>query len=78
MFGYKPLPCRDAERALRKLGFVEENGKGTSHRQWVKIVNGHKRKVTLDCHKGEVSAYVIKHMIVQAKVTKKEFLEAIK
>ena len=33
-------------------------------------------KVTLDCHKGEVSAKNIKSMIAQAGVSAKEFYKA--
>ncbi len=74
---YKPLPCRKAERALKNLGFTEKKKTGSSHRQFEKIVNGHKFKVTLDCHKGEVSAKNVKSMAAQAGVTVKKFHEAI-
>lgn len=77
-FQFNPLPCRVVEIALLKLGFAERKGKGTSHRQFIKIENGHLRKVTLDCHKGEVSAYVIKSIIRQAGITKEEFNRVIK
>jgi predicted RNA binding protein YcfA (HicA-like mRNA interferase family) len=74
---FKPLVCRLVERALRNLGFVEDKHKGTSHRQFRKIVNGHLFKVTLDCHRGEVSANNIRSMIKQAGVSKSEFYTAV-
>ena len=78
MFGrFKPLPCRDAERALKNLGFIEDAKKSSSHRQWRRYVKGKLFKVTLDCHRGEVSALNIKSMIKQAGVTAKQFYTAI-
>jgi predicted RNA binding protein YcfA (HicA-like mRNA interferase family) len=73
---FKPLPCRLVERALRNLGFAEDGGKGTAHRQWRKVVAGHLYKVTLDCHRGEVSAKNIRSIIKQAAVTAREFYKA--
>jgi len=73
---FKPMSCAKAERALRNLGFEEKNKSGSSHRQFKKIVDGHMRKVTLDCHKGEVSAKNAKSMISQAGVSPKEFYRA--
>lgn len=74
---FKPLPCREVKRALKNLGFIEMPGKGSSHTQWEKIENGAKRKVTVDCHNGEVKAKNVKSIISQAKVTKAEFLDAM-
>ena len=65
-----------AERALRNLGFIEDKNKSTSHRQWRKIIDGHLYKVTLDCHKGEVSANNIRSMVKQAGVSVNMFYEA--
>lgn len=76
VFKFKPISYRLAERALKNLGFIEDKGKGTSHRQWRKIIDGHLYKVTLDCHKGEVSALNVRSIIKQAGVTAKEFYEA--
>lgn len=76
-FRFKPLPCRIVERVLRNLGFIEDKGKGTSHRQWRKIVNNHLYKVTLDCHKGEVSANNVRSIIKQAGVSTTDFYHAV-
>jgi predicted RNA binding protein YcfA (HicA-like mRNA interferase family) len=76
-FGFKPLPCKQAERALKNLGFTEGRAKGTSHRQWRKITKeGRLLKVTLDCHKGEVKAVNVRSMIKQANVTEEMFYRA--
>ncbi len=74
---FRPLPCRTIERTLRNLGFIEDAQKSTSHRQWRKLMGGRLYKVTLDCHKGEVSAVNVRSIIKQTGVTKKEFFEAI-
>lgn len=79
MFGkFKPLKCREAKRALKNLGFEKENRKTRgSHEQYKKIdENGKMRKVTLDCHKGEVSAKNVKSMAKQAGVSVREFYRA--
>lgn len=74
---FKPIRCRDAERALKNLGFEEGAKKATSHRKFQKIVNGHLYSVTLDCHKGEVSALNLRSIIKQAGVSREEFYKAI-
>jgi len=75
---FKPMACRHAERALHGLGFVEQRKRnsGSSHRNFKKVVNGRLRKVTLDCHKGEVAAKNVKSIISQAGVSAKEFFKA--
>jgi predicted RNA binding protein YcfA (HicA-like mRNA interferase family) len=78
MFHYKPLPCRLAERALLNLGFIEDKGRGTSHRQFRKIVDAKLFKVTLDCHGGEVTARNVKNMSKQAGISASEFYRAAK
>jgi len=74
---FKPLPCRSIERALRNLDFSEDKKKGTSHRQWRRVINGHLYKVTLDCHKGEVSANNVRSIIKQAGVSLSTFYQAL-
>ena len=69
--------CRDVEAALTRLGFTQEPSKsGGSHTKWSRVVDGHKRKVALDCHRGEVSARDVRSIIKQAGVSLKEFEEA--
>jgi len=76
--GFRPLKCRDVKRALTTLDFKEQPGGGSSHSQWEKIDEyGHKHKVTVDCHKGEVRAIDVRSIISQAGVTKKQFYDAI-
>ena len=73
---FRPLPCRLVDRALKNLGFTEDKGKGSSHRQWRKVTAGHLYKVTLDCHRGEVSAKNVRSIIRQAGVTAQAFYQA--
>ncbi len=77
-FKHKPLKCHEAERALLNLGFIEDKGRGISHRQFRKIVDGQLRKPTLDCHRGEVTARNSKNMAKQAGVSASEFYRAVK
>ncbi len=50
-------------RKLRKLGFEQEKPTGGSHEKWRAAINRKLRKVTLDCHKGEVRALDVKSII---------------
>ena len=70
------MKCRDAGRALRNLGFEPDPGGGTSHQQWRQTRDGHLRKVTLDCHRGEVQSNDVRSMIKQAGVTKERWYAA--
>jgi predicted RNA binding protein YcfA (HicA-like mRNA interferase family) len=70
------MKCRDAERALRVLGFIEAASSGGSHSQWRMMRDGHLRKVTLDCHRSEVKADDVRSMIKQAGVTKEQWYTA--
>lgn len=67
---------RDAERALRNLGFAPEPTGGGSHRQGRLTCNGRLYKVTLAPHHGEVKANDVRSMIQQAGVSKREWYRA--
>lgn len=73
---HTPQPCAKVRRAVESLGFVKTSQNG-SHEQYEKVLNGRKYKVTVDCHRGEVSAKVIKSIVSQAGVTKLAFLQAL-
>lgn len=73
---HTPQPCARVRRAVEALGFVKTSQVG-SHEQYEKVENGVKRKVTVDCHRGEVSAKVIKSIVGQAGVSKLKFLQAL-
>lgn len=72
-----PLKCRDVEKALDTLGFKPEKQGGTSHAHWVKVVDGHMWKVTVDCHRGEVRANDVKSIVKQAGVSRRQFYDAL-
>lgn len=67
---YPPLTCAEVKRILRALGFVLRNQEG-SHEQW--IAQAPFRKVTVDCPKAPFSGWLLRVMIRQAGVTKKQF-----
>jgi predicted RNA binding protein YcfA (HicA-like mRNA interferase family) len=72
-----PLEHRDVATALRKMGFTKRKRKsGTSHDQWVKVVNGRLLKVTVDEPKAPFSHDLIKSMASQAGLNSKEFHKA--
>ena len=71
---HRPLKCGLVEAIIRSFGFEERtSSSGTSHRQFTCIRDGVFRKVTLDCHRGEVKANDVKSIISQMGVSKKEF-----
>lgn len=75
---FRPLDCRTVERVIRSFGFSEApNGTGTSHRQFEGTYADKFRKVTLDCHHGEVKALDVKSIIGQMGVSKKDFWKAV-
>lgn len=82
IFRFKPYPCRKVKSALKTLGFTEDKKKGTSHRQFRRIVTddsgkSHLYKVTFDCHKGEISAINLKSMVKQSGYSKEQFFKAM-
>jgi len=75
---FRPLDCRTVERVIRSFGFEEATtGGGTSHRQFEGTYGGRFRKVTLDCHRGEVKALDVKSIIGQLGVSSKDFWKAV-
>jgi len=54
-----------------------ENTSGTSHEQWEGYRGGMKRKVTVDCHRGEVRALDVRSIVSQAGLSSKEFWRAV-
>lgn len=73
---YRPLKCREVRRKLKKLGFTKEKDKGGSHEKWRAMRGGKLRKVTVDCHGGEVRAMDVASIIKQAGVSKKDWARA--
>lgn len=63
---------------LRGFGLKQEpQESGTSHEKWCGSRNGLLRKVTLDCHGGEVRALDVKSIIGQIGCSTKEFWRAV-
>jgi len=74
---FHPLTCKQVKQILTNLEFTQRAQKGTSHVHWVKDVNGHRYKVTVDCPKAPFSQDLISSMAQQAGVSKKEFYAAL-
>lgn len=73
---FRPMKCRDVRRKLKNLGFKKEKNTGGSHEKWRATIGGKLRKVTVDCHKGEVRAMDVDSIIRQAGVSKKDWQNA--
>ena len=77
-WSFRPLKCRDVRKALERLGFKETGDQVGSHVKCEAIIDGKMRKVTLDCHRGEVRALDVKSIIAQSGVSKSAFFGAMK
>jgi len=73
---HPPLGYKDVIRGLKKLGFEKRPGKATSHEQWSKIDRDRLFKVTVDRSKEPFGHDLIKSMVAQGGVSKKEFYRA--
>lgn len=74
-----PLKHKDAETALKNLGFIKQDTKSTSHTQWKKYFPGRKpsmRKVTLDQHNSPYHRSLLKNIANQAGVSVAELYAA--
>ena len=75
---YPEVSCADFKRVLKLLGFEQEARKATSHEQWSRLVNGSKRKVTVDCPKAPFRSPLLDIMVKsQMGITKDEFFDAL-
>lgn len=74
---FRPVDCRTVRRVLQSFGFEQLPMAGTSHEKWVAVRGGHKRVVTVDCHRGEVRALDVKSIIGQAGLSSREFWAAV-
>lgn len=73
---HPPLTCDEFKAILAKLGFEKRPKKsGTSHEDWVAVIDGRFRKVTVDCHEAPFSQDLIQSMAKQAGVTKKKIYD---
>lgn len=76
---YKPLKYREVVTVLKNLGFIQENGTGSSHQTWVLKRNNISYAVTVAFHgtNQEFRPGTLGSMIRQSGYTKKEFYEAL-
>ena len=74
---FPPLTAKHVEKILENLGFSARSRKGTSHEQWVGMIGGKFRKVTLDRPKSPFGHDLIRFMAAQAGVSKKRFYAAL-
>lgn len=73
---YPPLDRSQVEAILKDLGFTEKRHKGSSHAQWEGYTKTKRRIVTVDhlkSKKEKYGDYLLKKMIQQSGLSKKEF-----
>ena len=71
-----PLDCRQVKRILAHFGFKLCGGKG-SHENYSASINGRFRKVTVDCPKEPFTGDLLKSMVAQSGLTRKQWYDAL-
>lgn len=71
------LTSRDVEKILKKFGFYKSRQKG-SHIQFIGIVRGKKRRVTLIVNQSHFAPKTMKSMIEQSGLDEKNWLKHLK
>ena len=66
------LSSKDVERILEKYGFVLSRQKG-SHQQFVGMIHGQKRRVTVMARQKDFAPGTLKSMIRQSGLSGEEF-----
>lgn len=72
-----PLTCREIKAILAYLGFSKSSQRG-SHEQWVRVKDGRKYKVTVDCPKQPFTNTLLDNMAKQADCSKRDFYNILK
>jgi predicted RNA binding protein YcfA (HicA-like mRNA interferase family) len=73
----RSLNSRKVEKTLRKFGFEFFRQKG-SHQQFVGIIEGERRLVTVKTNQSHFSPKTLKSMVIQSGLSEEDWLEAIK
>lgn len=74
---YPPLTYQEVVAILKSRGFKLEDQEG-SHEQYEGVVNGQKRKVTVDKNDSPYNDFILKSMISQSGLSREEFYTATK
>lgn len=69
----RPVTDREFKAVLKKLGFEPRARKSTSHEQWVKGT----RRVTVDAHHAPYHRMLLKLMLRQAGLSKRQFFRLL-
>ncbi|MBH1486529.1 type II toxin-antitoxin system HicA family toxin [Stenotrophomonas maltophilia] len=73
----RPVTHREFTAVLKHLGFKPRPQNGTSHVHWVKEAGGGIQKVTVDEHNSPYHRRMLKLMMAQAGLSKKDFFELL-
>lgn len=74
----RPVDWREFEGILRKLGFELKRQDGTAHRHWEHpCFRGQRRLVTVSQHHSPYARSLLKSMLKQAGLGKKEFMRCL-
>ncbi|MHB1686960.1 MAG: type II toxin-antitoxin system HicA family toxin [Ignavibacteriaceae bacterium] len=74
---YPPLTYQEVISILKARGFTFGDQKG-SHEQYEGIINGQKRKVTVDKNDSPYDDFILKSIINQSGLSREEFYTATK
>lgn len=73
----RPVKTKEFIAVLRELGFEPKRTNG-SHEQWEHaFFNGQRRNVTVDDHHSPFTKWLLKSMLKQAGLKKKEFFQCL-
>ena len=74
----RPVEAKEFISVLKKLGFTQKKARSTAHEQWEHTMfHGQRRVVTVDAHIAPFTRSLLRSMIGQAGLTKKEFFRCL-
>lgn len=73
----RPVTDREFKAVLKAAGFEPRPQRATSHEHWVKVVEGTLLKVTVDSHHAPYHRELLRNMLRQAGMSKKDFFRLL-
>jgi predicted RNA binding protein YcfA (HicA-like mRNA interferase family) len=73
----RPVTAREFKAVLYRSGFAPRPRKATSHEQWVKVQSGVLYKVAVDAHHAPYHRELLRNMLRQAGMSKRQFFKLL-